>query len=71
MCGFNNWKGLTKMATMRIKLIKSGIGYTKRQKDTLRGLGLTRMQKTMVLQDTAAIRGMVNKVSHLVQVLED
>ncbi|MDR1398223.1 MAG: 50S ribosomal protein L30 [Desulfarculales bacterium] len=59
------------MATMRVKLVKSGIGYTQRQKDTLRGLGLTRMQKTMILEDTPAIRGMVKKVSHLVEVLEN
>ena len=59
------------MATMRVKLVKSGIGYTQRQKDTLRGLGLTKMQKVMTLEDTPAIRGMVNKVSHLVEVLED
>ena len=58
------------MATLRIKLVKSGIGYTQRQKDTLRGLGLTKMQKEVTLQDTPAIRGMVNKVSHLVKVLE-
>ena len=59
------------MATMLVKLVKSGIGYTQRQKDTLRGLGLTKMQKVMTLEDTPAIRGMVNKVSHLVEVLED
>lgn len=59
------------MATFRVKLVKSGIGYTQRQKDTLRGLGLTKMQKVMTLEDTPAVRGMVNKVSHLVQVLED
>lgn len=59
------------MATFRIELVKSGIGYTQRQKDTLRGLGLTKLHKVMTLEDTPAIRGMVNKVSHLVKVLED
>ena len=59
------------MATFRVKLVKSGIGYTQRQKDTLRGLGLTKMQKIMTLEDTPSIRGMVNKVLHLVEVLED
>lgn len=54
-----------------VKLVRSGIGRTQRQKDTLRGLGLTRLQKTVTLEDTPAIRGMVKKVEHLVQVLSD
>ena len=57
--------------TMRIKLVKSGIGRPQDQKDTLRGLGLTKLNKIVTREDTPAIRGMVNKVSHLVQVLED
>ena len=59
------------MATFKIQLIKSGIGYTRRQKDTLRGLGLTKLHKVMTLEDTPAVRGMVNKVSHLIKVLKD
>jgi large subunit ribosomal protein L30 len=59
------------MAVIRVKLVKSGIGYTQRQKDTLKGLGLTRMQKIMTLEDTPAVRGMIRKVSHLVEVLEN
>ncbi|ADK86273.1 ribosomal protein L30 [Desulfarculus baarsii DSM 2075] len=56
---------------IRVKLVRSGIGRTQRQKDTLRGLGLTKLNKTVILQDTPAIRGMVKKVEHLVQVLSD
>lgn len=57
--------------TIRVKLVKSGIGRTQRQKDTLRGMGLNKLQKTVTLEDTPAIRGMVKKVEHLVQVLPD
>lgn len=57
--------------SMRIKLVRSGIGRTQDQKDTLRGLGLTKLHKIVTREDTPAIRGMVNKVSHLVKVLDD
>jgi large subunit ribosomal protein L30 len=56
--------------TMRVQLVKSGIGHPQRYKDTLRGLGLTKMNKVVTLNDTPAVRGMVNKVIHLVKVLE-
>lgn len=46
---------------------KSGIGRPQRQRDTLRGLGLTKMHKERVLSDTPQIRGMIKKVSHLVE----
>jgi large subunit ribosomal protein L30 len=52
-------------------LIKSGIGRPQKHKDTLRGLGLTKMHKIMDLEDTPAIRGMIFKVRHLVKVLPD
>ncbi|BEQ16525.1 50S ribosomal protein L30 [Desulfoferula mesophila] len=57
--------------TFQVKLVKSGIGRPKRHRDTLKGLGLTKMNKVMTLKDTPAIRGMVKKVEHLVQVLPD
>ncbi len=57
--------------TIRVKLVKSGIGHTQRQKDTLRGMGLNKLQKVVTLEDTPAIRGMVKKVEHLVKVLPD
>ncbi len=55
---------------IKVTLIKSGIGYSLRQKNTLKGLGLLKMNRPKVLQDTPEIRGMVHKVSHLVSVEE-
>ena len=55
---------------IRVKLIRSGIGRPKGQRLTLRGLGLTRMNKSVILEDTAETRGMVRKVSHLVELGE-
>ncbi len=56
--------------TLRITLVKSPIGYSKRQKNTLRALGLRRMSQTVEHEDTPVIRGMVAKVRHLVRVEE-
>ena len=57
-------------AKLRITLVKSPIGYSYRQKGTVRALGLRRMGHTVEQADTPVIRGMVRKVSHLVQVEE-
>jgi large subunit ribosomal protein L30 len=54
--------------TVRVTLLKSGIGRNKKIRETLRGLGLTRLHKTVVLNNTPAIRGMINKVSFMVEV---
>ena len=51
-----------------ITLKRSGIGRPQDQRATLRGMGLTKLHKTVVLEDTPAIRGMVAKVIHLVDV---
>jgi large subunit ribosomal protein L30 len=51
-------------------LYKSAIGYAGDQKRTLRALGLRRLGQTVEHRDTRAIRGMVNKVRHLVKVAE-
>ncbi len=56
--------------TLRITLVKSPIGYSKRQKGTVRALGLRRMHQTVVQEDTPVIRGMIAKVTHLVKVEE-
>jgi len=53
---------------LRVTLVRSGINRPQDQKDTIRGLGLTRLHKTVELNDTPAIRGMIRKVSHLVKV---
>lgn len=57
-----------KTKSLKITLIKSPIGYATRQKNTVRALGLRRMGQTVEHTDTPAIRGMVDKVSHLVEV---
>ena len=54
---------------IKIMLIKSGIGRKSDQKKTLIGLGLTRVGKISELEDTPSVRGMVNKVSHLVKII--
>jgi large subunit ribosomal protein L30 len=53
---------------LKVTLIRSGINRPEVQKLTIKGLGLTRMHKSVVLNDTMAIRGMIRKVSHLVKV---
>ena len=58
------------MAKLNITQVKSGIGYAEDQKRTLKALGLTRMHQVVSHDDSAAIRGMVNKVRHLVKVEE-
>jgi len=55
---------------LRITLVKSPIGYSKRQKGTVRALGLRRMHQTVEQLDTPVLRGMLAKVSHLVLVEE-
>lgn len=54
--------------TIKVSLVKSGIGKNKRIRQTLTGLGLTKMHKTVILKNTPAIRGMVNKVAFMVKV---
>jgi large subunit ribosomal protein L30 len=58
------------MAKLKIKWVKSSIGYPKRQKDTIKALGFHKLQNTVEHEDHPAIRGMIRKVSHLVQVEE-
>jgi len=53
---------------IRIRQVKSGIGYPKDQRATLVGLGLRRMHQVVELEDTASIRGMINKINHLLVV---
>ncbi len=55
---------------LEVTLVRSGITRPERQQRTLRGLGLTRMNRTVTLKDTPAIRGMIRKVIHLVKVVE-
>jgi large subunit ribosomal protein L30 len=57
-------------AKLRITLRKSTIGFSKDQKQTVTALGLRKRQQTVEVDESPAIRGMINKVSHLVDVEE-
>jgi large subunit ribosomal protein L30 len=54
--------------TIKVTLVKSGIGKNKKIRQTLRGLGLTKLNRSVELNNTPAIRGMIKKVSFLVKV---
>jgi large subunit ribosomal protein L30 len=56
--------------TLKVTLVRSMIGRPEKHRKVLRGMGLTKMNRTVELKDTASIRGMVNAVSHLVNVEE-
>lgn len=58
----------TDKKTVIVTQVKSPIGRPKDQRATLVGLGLNKMHKTVELEDTPSVRGMINKVSHLVKV---
>jgi large subunit ribosomal protein L30 len=55
--------------TLKIKLVRSPIGCKQSHRDTVRGLGLRRLNSVSELQDTPAVRGMVSKVAYLVQIV--
>ena len=59
------------MGTIVVKQIGSPIRRPKEQRATLKGLGLNKMHRTRELQDTPAIRGMVNAIPHLVRIVEE
>jgi large subunit ribosomal protein L30 len=56
------------VAKLRIKWIKSDIGFARDQKRTLKALGFHRLQETVEKEDSPSVRGMITKVSHLVKV---
>ena len=56
-------------ATVTVKLVKSIAGTRESHRATVRGLGLRKTNSTATLEDTPAVRGMINKVSYLVQVI--
>jgi large subunit ribosomal protein L30 len=56
------------VAKLRIKWIKSDIGYAKEQKRTLKALGFHRLNETVEQEDSPSVRGMIAKVSHLIKV---
>jgi large subunit ribosomal protein L30 len=55
---------------IKIKLVRSGIGHPEKHRAVLRGMGLTKLNKVVELKDTPQTRGMIRKVSHLLEVME-
>jgi large subunit ribosomal protein L30 len=58
------------VSKIRITLIKSGIGYEESQRKTLKTLGFHRLHQSVIREDSNSLRGMINKVRHLVKVEE-
>jgi large subunit ribosomal protein L30 len=56
--------------SVKVKLVRSMIGRPEKHRKVLRGMGLTRLNKTVELKNTPEIRGMINKVSHLIRTEE-
>ncbi|MCZ2126380.1 MAG: 50S ribosomal protein L30 [Anaerolineales bacterium] len=56
--------------TLRVTLVRSAIGFKKDQKATVKALGLRRMNQTVEHKDTPALRGMLNKIIHLIKIEE-
>ena len=63
-------KSKKKEKLIRVTLVKSPIGYNLSQKRTVKALGLRKMNQTVEHNDSPTLRGMLNKVSHLIQVEE-
>lgn len=59
----------TTPTTVKVKLVRSPIGCKESHRATVRGLGLRKMHSVSELQDTPAVRGMINKISYLVAVI--
>jgi len=57
------------MKKIKVKWIKSNIGYNQKQREVIRGLGLRKLNDEKELDDTPAIRGMVTKINHLVKII--
>jgi large subunit ribosomal protein L30 len=55
---------------LKIKKIRSEIGHPEKQRKVLKGMGLTKLNRTVTLPDTPQVRGMIRKVMHLVSVEE-
>jgi large subunit ribosomal protein L30 len=63
-------KAAAQPKTLRIKLVRSMIGYKQDQRDTVKSLGLRKINQVVEVQDIPAMRGMINKVIHLLTVEE-
>ena len=60
-----------KTDTLIVEQIGSGIRGTERQRATLKGLGLNKLHRQRTLEDTPAVRGMVNSIAHLVRIVDE
>lgn len=60
-----------KIKTIRIRQVRSVIGRPRGQREVVRSLGLRRIRHEVDREDTAAVRGMVNKIPHLVEIVEE
>lgn len=56
--------------TIKIQYYKSSIGYSKKQKETVRSLGITKLNQTVTRPDNASTRGVVAKIPHLLRIVE-
>ena len=56
--------------TLKVRLVRSPIGTKASHRATVRGLGLRKVNSESVLEDTPAVRGMINKISYLVEVMQ-
>ena len=56
---------------IRVRQVRSGIGRPRKQREVLRSLGLRRIRHEVVREDSPAVRGMVAKIPHLVEIVED
>jgi large subunit ribosomal protein L30 len=65
-----NYRTDTKGDTVKVTLMKSPTGFNRNQATVVKGLGLRRIRHTVELKDTPAVRGMIHKVRHLVEVTD-
>ena len=63
-------KEKTSGGKIKIQYYRSSIGYSKKQKTIVRGLGITKLNQTVECPDNAAMRGIVAKVPHLLKIVE-
>lgn len=62
---------MNKKETIKIKLIKSGIGRMKNHKLCIKGLGFKKLNQSIVIEDSPSNRGMINKISDMLEVIEN
>jgi len=61
---------MTTTTKLKVQLVRSPIGTKQSHRDTVRGLGLRRVNSVSELEDTPAVRGMINKIAYLVKILQ-